>query len=363
MTDQLNEKSGLDATAPEAADESRLDASATDREVDEAFVTTQADDVFDEPGDGVDEGAAPQYGVGPFSVREVALGGAWLIAFIVSFFPVSVTWLGNLGPMQLTWNSVWSSGLSWILTIGLPTIAVFLLALRRLSPDGIRRVGSLGVDQFASVAFSVATLVWLQQVWETVSVAAESGIWVRSWVMWVEFFLMLLGVVLTVFAPFIPPFDEDFDGRPEVPAHRNARPVRAVSPRPAREPRVFAEPAPVSEAEPVADDPYAGYDAADPYASAVAANATPAEPAPADDDVTGAIDPLPAEPQPSPRQQAFWALAPDERDVVDEIGIPVFRIGPTAWALVIEDRGEAFVVRHEDGRIGYLHDVSGVTRG
>ena len=38
-------------------------------------------------------------------------------------------------------------------------------------------------------------------------------------------------------------------------------------------------------------------------------------------------------------------------------------IGPTAWALVLEDRGEVFVVRHEDGRVGYLHDVSGVTRG
>jgi hypothetical protein len=52
-----------------------------------------------------------------------------------------------------------------------------------------------------------------------------------------------------------------------------------------------------------------------------------------------------------------------ERDVVDEYGAPLFRIGPTAWALVIEDRGEVFVVRHDDGRIGYLHDVSGVTRG
>jgi len=62
-------------------------------------------------------------------------------------------------------------------------------------------------------------------------------------------------------------------------------------------------------------------------------------------------------------QQAFWALAPVERDVVDESGAPVFRIGPTAWALVIEDRGDSFVVRHEDGRIGFLTDVSGVTRG
>ena len=44
---------------------------------------------------------------------------------------------------------------------------------------------------------------------------------------------------------------------------------------------------------------------------------------------------------------------------MDESGIPIFRVGPTAWALVIEDRGEAFVVRHEDGRVGYLHDVDG----
>ena len=61
--------------------------------------------------------------------------------------------------------------------------------------------------------------------------------------------------------------------------------------------------------------------------------------------------------------QAFWALAPVERDVVDESGATIFTIGPTAWALVIEDRGDSFVVRHEDGRIGYLNDVSGVTRG
>jgi hypothetical protein len=53
-----------------------------------------------------------------------------------------------------------------------------------------------------------------------------------------------------------------------------------------------------------------------------------------------------------------------ERDVVDErTGAPVFRIGPTAWALVIADRGSSFVVQHEDGRVGVLYDVSGVTRG
>ena len=70
-------------------------------------------------------------------------------------------------------------------------------------------------------------------------------------------------------------------------------------------------------------------------------------------------DAAPRHPQP----QAFWALAPDEREVVDDYGTPIFRVGPTAWALVIEDRGETFVIRHDDGRIGYLHDVRGVTRG
>ena len=58
-------------------------------------------------------------------------------------------------------RSVWTNGLDWILTIGVPTVAVFLIVLRRFSPDGIRRVGSLGIDQFASVAFSVSAVVWL----------------------------------------------------------------------------------------------------------------------------------------------------------------------------------------------------------
>ncbi len=61
--------------------------------------------------------------------------------------------------------------------------------------------------------------------------------------------------------------------------------------------------------------------------------------------------------------QPFWILAPSERDVHDERGEPLFRIGPNAWALVIEDRGGAFVVRHDDGRIGYLHDISDITKG
>lgn len=351
----------------------------------------------------VDRTAAdePQYGVGPFSIREVALVGTWLVAFVVSFFPI----IGELGEGP----SVWTHGIDWVLTIGLPTVAVFLTVLRRLSPQGIRRVGSLGIDQFASVAFSVAAVTWLNILWHSFVSLAEERFFIATWVVWVEFFLMLAGVVLTVVAPFIAPFAQDFQGRPEAPAHRNARQVRPVFPRPPVErperapeqpepaPYEAAAPAPsASEAAPAANEPAPAYvpdreDAAGARGASSAEATTTVIPVDRETDAVAAdaaaaadTAPTVAEPvqtresfehveNPSstvepaaattPQSQAFWALVPEERDVVDEIGIPVFRIGPTAWALVIEDRGDAFVVRHEDGRIGYLHDVSGVTRG
>ena len=331
--------------------------------------------------DNIDEAVAddePQYGVGPFTIREVALVGTWLVAFVVSFFPI----YGDLGRDP----SVWASGIDWVLTIGVPTVAVFLVVLRRLSPQGIRRVGSLAIDQFASVAFSVATVLWLTILWNSFITLADRGFFPASWVVWVEFFLLLAGVVLTVFAPLIAPFAQDFRGRPEVPAHRNARPVRRVSPRPVAvrpEPADDAEAAPAGEpavGEPAAGEPAAGESAAEEVpattADDFATTVIPVERASGEaavlvDDPSPAVEPAeateatPTEATPvaAPQTQAFWALAPEDRDIVDEIGIPVFRIGPTAWALVIEDRGEVFVVRHEDGRIGYLHDVSGVTRG
>ncbi|MEU1973354.1 hypothetical protein ABZ477_17000 [Microbacterium sp. NPDC019599] len=290
----------------------------------------------------------PQYGIGPFSIREVVILGVWLLAFVTSFFSLSL----------LRFDSLWTSGLAWILTIAVPTVAVFLLILRRLSPTGIRRVGSLGIDQFASVAFSVSSVVWLSYIWETVAYVADGGPWVRSWVMWLEFVLMVAGVVLTVFAPFIPVLCEDFRHRPEVAAHRSARPLRPIVARPAPEPR----PVPVPIAEPQPEQ--APADTYTPYASPYE-EPYRAEPAPEESWAPQtAVYETPAAAQPEPvRQQAFWALAPEERDVVDEQGVPIFRVGPTAWALVIEDRGELFVVRHEDGRVGYLHDVSDITRG
>ena len=330
-------------------------------------------DTFEDAPAVADAGEAPvQYGVGPFSIREVALGGVWLVAFIVSFFSIST----------VRFDSVWTSGLWWILTIGLPTVAVFLIGLRRLSPQGIRRVGSLGIDQFASVAFSVSTVIWITYIWETVAFAIDNGVWPRSWVIWVEGVLMLAGVVLTVFAPFLPVLGEDFRLRPEVVAHRNARPLRPIAPRPARPPRPAAQHEPLGYAAPAAG---ASFDPANPYGSPYGGapagehqwsheqgvNAVPAAEYAGDVHTgehsaahtaphTAAYSTAPAE---ASRHQAFWALAPEERVVVDESGAPNWRIGPNAWALVIEDRGDVFVMRHEDGRIGYLHDVSDITRG
>jgi hypothetical protein len=96
------------------------------------------------------------------------------------------------------------------------------------------------------------------------------------------------------------------------------------------------------------------------------------EPSPADEVATHAVDVVPQErnrgaaaasaardEQPQP----FWALAPDTRAVHDARGDTIFTIGPEAWILVLEDRGGAFVVRHDDGRVGYLHDTENMTRG
>ena len=303
-----------------------------------------------------DQRGSVQYGVGPFTIREVSLLGVWLLAFIVSFFSIWVDGPGSSALLDL--GSVWSSGIDWVLTIGVPTVAVFLIVLRRFSPDGIRRVGSLAVDQFASVAFSVSAVIWLGVLWTNVARGIQTGLWLSSWVVWLEFFLMVAGVFLTVLAPFIRPFDEDFLRDEQVLAHRNARPVRPVTPRPSTpRPRPAAA---APEASPYDDVPEPAYAprAADPVADPSGVNA-------GSDDATAAF-PFAVEEEPAAApaaSQAFWALSPVERDVVDENGFPLFTVGPTAWALVIEDRGDRFVIRHEDGRVGYLTDVSGVTRG
>lgn len=390
-------------------------------EPDEFFTDPESEAVLYE------EQVAPEYGVLGFTVRELVIIGAWLVAFVVSFLPV-VTRGGT----------VWTSGISWLLTIGVPTLAVFLIVLRRFSPDGIRRVGSLGIDQFASVAASVAAIAWAQLLWGQISASLATGAFLVGWVTIIAQVATLVLVASTVAAPLIPRLREDFHGRMETLAHRNANPVRPVIARPKPAPVekfVAANPAdPADDAdladEPAIDDRDAddraaddrggndrdadARDADDPAANDRGENDLAADGAGDSSDftLTDVIGDLPwshsptappVAPEPSPDHSAapvvefvpaaedstsvrtsadipaeqvlapvfpeatepepFWVLAASEREVFDERGQPLFRIGPSAWTLVIEDRGGAYVVRHDDGRIGYLHDISDMTKG
>ncbi|SEB62926.1 hypothetical protein [Microbacterium hydrocarbonoxydans] len=415
-------------------------AAASDPTVDEDF--------SDEDGVLYDDEVTPEFGILGFTLRELLIVGVWAIAFIASFFPYA----GG--------TPVWGTGLHWILPIGVPTVAVFLLVLRRFSPDGIRRVGSLGIDQFASVAFSVAAVFWLAALWDAVAFAIGFGTFGLYWNGVVQLIAMLALVVLTVFAPLVPGLKEDFHGRLVTLAHRNANPVRPVIARPRPEPTAAAEPAPAASAaeqDPAVEQPDAPYEAPAaapgegdttaygaaygapagvytapaagldielsgehatdevarldlaeqvPLSSHASGGGTGTDEVTSDEEYTptysrrswgqepeivsdtGSIESLmgaraqdvaspettafpaidddldatnPREQAPTP--QPFWILAPTERDVHDERGEAIFRIGPNAWALVIEDRGGAYVVRHDDGRIGYLHDIADITKG
>ncbi len=372
--------------------------------------------------DGVlyDDEVTPEYGILGFTLRELLIVGVWAVAFIVSFFPV----IGDA--------SVWASGLQWVVPIGLPTAAVFLIVLRRFSPEGIRRVGSLGIDQFASVAFSFSALSWVSLLWNAVQSAVHMGAWLLGWSGIVQLIASLALVVLTVFAPIVPGLREDFQGRLVTLAHRNANPVRPVIPRP----RPEAAPAVAEQsAAPALDEELSGRQATDEIArfdvagqvplvahasgggtgtsdttadesytpsyarrsrgeeivsdtDSIIALVTPDDSATAEEGASTAETAVLEESEAperraardsdrdadvdldatnprrtSPDPQPFWILAATEREVHDERGDVLFTIGPTAWALVIEDRGGAYVVRHDDGRIGYLHDISDITKG
>ncbi|WP_309128640.1 hypothetical protein [Microbacterium sp.] len=436
--------------------------------------------------DGVlyEEQVQPEYGILGFTLRELLIVSVWALAFAASFFPLGA----GAGP-------VWAQGLAWVLSAGVPAVAVFLLVLRRFSPDGIRRVGSLGIDQFASVAFSVAAVIWAQTLWNAIAATVAFGEYLVGWVTVFETVAFFGLVALTVAAPLIPRLRDDFQGRLETLAHRNANPVRPVIARPRPERSAADAPAtPASSDDDATRDAggavsgdTASDDTADETIGQRESDTSPSAGAAVDPDATSVIEAVPqpgasdaertavmdaafetypdaastrvdddvpreddaptavhdkrsdaeptadgdghvttedlreifsfgadtgeleqAEPAPgdaerlpagehvsggdtgtartvdsapeysrrsrfetseqdggdvAPEPGPFWILAGSERDVHDEHGRPLFRIGPQAWALVIEDRGGAYVVRHDDGRIGYLHDVTNITKG
>lgn len=173
------------------------------------------------------------YGIGGFTLREVLFLGTTAIVLIASFLP----FLGGDYADVFGYTSVWAPA-PWL---AIPAVLVLvaaaaLLAVRRLAPARPLRVGSLSVDQYASVASVVTAGFYLGALFLIVGFPAWFGggsdLLVPGAGVIVGLLFSLLAVVLTTLAPVIPLFAGDFSGRQETGAHRVARPAGLVPRRP-----------------------------------------------------------------------------------------------------------------------------------
>ena len=98
---------------------------------------------------------ANQAVLGPFTVRDLTVFAGTLILFVASLLPI-------FGARYNLWNlnNLFFLGLGIIL----PLIASALFAARRLAPGTKIRVGSLSIDQFASVVASFAVAFFFLSV-------------------------------------------------------------------------------------------------------------------------------------------------------------------------------------------------------
>ena len=162
--------------------------------------------------------------LGPFTVRDLTVFTSTLILFVASLIPM----------FDSRYN-LWNLGSLFFLGLGiiLPLIVTALFVARRLSPESKVRVGSLSIDQFASVVASFTLGFFFLS-------AAEAFIPV-----------MLVGLIgsvglfaATVLARFIPLLAGDFLDRAEVPAHVVARESAAPFRKPSapKEPKAAKDP-------------------------------------------------------------------------------------------------------------------------
>lgn len=165
---------------------------------------------------GVGPGASVKAVLGPFTIRDLAVFAAGLLLFIASLLPL----------FDETYN-LWNVNNLFALALGilLPLIVVALFVARRLTPGTSLRIGSMSVDQFASVTASYTLGFFF-----LVTAAAYDD----------ALILGLVGAAVlfaaTVLGRFLPFFATDFLNRPEVPAHVAARDSAAPvhKPRPVR---------------------------------------------------------------------------------------------------------------------------------
>ena len=148
-------------------------------------------------------GTTNQAVLGPFTLRDLAVFAATVILLVASLLPI---FFGRF--------NLWNAGSLFFLGLGivLPLIVSALFVGRRLAPATRVRIGSLSVDQFASVVAAFALAFFF------VSAAAA---YVPS------LLVGLVGSVVlfagTVLSRYIPYFAGDFLGRDESPAHVMAR--------------------------------------------------------------------------------------------------------------------------------------------
>ncbi len=176
--------------------------------------------------------------LGPFTVRDLTVFGSTLILFIASLIPM----------FAIRYN-LWNLGSLFFLGLGvlLPLIVAALFVARRVSPGTKIRIGSLSIDQFASVVASFSLAFFF---------LAAAGAFVPS---------MLLGLVgalglfaATVLARLFPALAGDFLHRAEAPAHVVAREAAE----PVRKPRAPKPPKTAGEAKPAKEgssSPLAGW--------------------------------------------------------------------------------------------------------
>lgn len=150
---------------------------------------------------------------GPFTIRDLTVFGSTLLMFVASLLPM-------FGERYNLWNL----GNLFFLLLGiiLPLVVVALFVARRLQPGTIVRIGSLSVDQFASVTASFAFPLFFL----TIANSFNGGV-----------LLGLIGsaglLAATVLAPHLPLLSADFKGRAETPAHVVAREAAVPSRKPA----------------------------------------------------------------------------------------------------------------------------------
>ncbi|MFZ4841405.1 hypothetical protein [Mycetocola saprophilus] len=252
--------------------------------------------------------------VGVFTLREILFVILSALLVLISFVPAFH--LGQFGAPLTLWNLQFAP-MPVAVSI-LPLIALALVLLRRLVPRVNWRVGSLSVDQFASVTMVIAAVSYVLFVSAYTVLTVPGQI---NWSLPVGTIFALATLFTSTFAPFLPAFKTEFAERDETPAAPVARAPRVITPTP--RPRA-AQPVPGAAA-------------------------------------FGAPGAVPAQPV---RTAPFWVYSYTPRPVHSVDGQSVlFEMGPAAWVLAVEDRGTALVLRADDGRIGILHDLSNLTRG